>query len=75
MQYNEYIERNPEILGGKPIIKGTRIGVELIVRKLGSGYSIEQLLESYPHLNQQQIYACMNYAADLIGGEAAIPVG
>lgn len=72
MQYNEFIERNPAILGGKPIIKGTRISVELVVRKLANGYSIEQLLESYPHLNREQINACMSYAADLISGEETL---
>ena len=74
MQYNEFIERNPAVLGGKPIIKGTRIGVELIVRKLANGYSIETLLKSYPHLTQAQIAACMAYAADVISGEVVLAV-
>jgi uncharacterized protein (DUF433 family) len=61
MQYNEFIERNPTVMGGKPIIKGTRITVELIVRKMAGGYSIEQILESYPHLSREQIVACIEY--------------
>lgn len=69
MDYSGIIERNPEVLGGKPIIKDTRISVELIVRKMSNGYSVEQLLESYPHLKREQIQACMAYAADLISGD------
>ncbi len=64
MQYNEFIARNPAVMGGKPIITGTRITVELIVRKMANCYSIEQLLESYPHLTREQVAACMSYAAD-----------
>ncbi len=62
MQYNEFIGRNPVLMGGKPIITGTRITIELIVRKMANGYSIEQLLESYPHLTCEQVAACMSYA-------------
>ncbi len=63
------IERNPEVMLGKPIIKGTRITVELIVRKLVSGYTIEQLLAAYPKLNTQQVFAALEYAADIIANE------
>lgn len=69
MEYNNLIVRNPDILQGKPIIKGTRIAVELIVRKLASGYSIEKLLESYPHLTTKHIMAALEFAADLIANE------
>lgn len=57
MNYKQYIERNPEIMLGKPIIKGTRITVELIMRKLADGYKISDLMESYPHLTEEQILA------------------
>jgi uncharacterized protein (DUF433 family) len=66
--YN-FIERNPEVMLGKPIIKGTRITVELIVRKLASGYTIEQLLAAYPKLNTQQVFAALEYAADIIANK------
>jgi uncharacterized protein (DUF433 family) len=69
MSYKKYITRNPDILVGKPTIKGTRISVELIVRKLGGGYSIDDLLKSYPHLKKEQILAALKYAADMIAGE------
>ena len=69
MNYKKHIERNPEIMMGKPVIKGTRIGVELLVRKLADGYSIEDLLKSYPHLKKNQILAALEYAADMIANE------
>ena len=69
MYYKEHIELNPEIMLGKPIIKGTRITVELIMRKLAEGYSIDDLLKSYPHLKRGQIFAALEYAADLIANE------
>ncbi|MFX1387645.1 MAG: DUF433 domain-containing protein [Promethearchaeota archaeon] len=49
---SEIIESNPEILGGKPIIKGTRIPVALIYELIGLNYSIDQILEEYPHLSR-----------------------
>ena len=49
---SDIIETNPEILGGKPIIKGTRIPVALIYELIGLDYSIDQILEEYPHLKR-----------------------
>ncbi|MFK7972309.1 MAG: DUF433 domain-containing protein [Bacteroidia bacterium] len=63
------ITRNPEVLLGKPIIKGTRISVELIMRKLAGGFTIQDLLDQYPHLNQIQVQAAFMYAADKIADE------
>ncbi len=72
MDHSLYIERNPAIMMGKPIIKGTRITVELIIRKFAGGSSIEKLLESYPHLSAEQIQAVFEYAADIIANEEII---
>ncbi|MCF1752202.1 DUF433 domain-containing protein [Mariniradius sediminis] len=72
MDYKELIERNPSVLGGKPIIKGTRISVELIIRKLGDGYSISEILDNYPHLTTDQVKAALQYAADVIAFEETI---
>lgn len=69
MEYAKYITRDPAIMLGKPIIKGTRITVELLIRKLAGGYSIESLLESYPHISKEQILAAFEYIADLIANE------
>ena len=69
MNYKKYIERNPEVMLGKPIIKGTRITVELIMRKMASGYTVDEILESYPHLNKEQVMAALEFAADMIANE------
>jgi len=74
MNYRDLIERNPEVLLGKPLIKGTRISVELVIRKLGDGYSIAELLESYPHLSKDQIFAALQFAADVMAHEENIEV-
>jgi uncharacterized protein (DUF433 family) len=65
----ERIEINPKILLGKPVIRGTRISVELILRKLGEGASEGELLESYPHLSKEDIRAAITYAADTLAHE------
>ena len=54
---------NPRILGGKPIIEGTRLSVEFILDLLASDVSEEQILEDYPHLTKDDIRACLRYAA------------
>jgi uncharacterized protein (DUF433 family) len=69
MDYHQYIIRDPEIMLGKPIIKGTRITVELIVRKFAHGYTLESIQESYPHLRREQILSALEYAADVIARE------
>ena len=61
-----YITTNPAILCGKPIIKGTRISVELIVRNIGAGATIEYLLDAYPHIKREEILAALKYAAAVI---------
>lgn len=68
----ELIESNPEIMLGKPVIKGTRIPVELIVRKLGEGSTIEDLLDGYPNLSREAVMAALIYAANTIGNERLI---
>ena len=72
MTWQLYIERNPEVLTGKPVIKGTRLNVELIMRKLAGGYSFDKLLEACPHLKKEQLAAACEYAADVISNEETI---
>jgi len=69
MDYNKFITRNPYIMLGKPVLKGTRITVELIVRKLAGGYSVDDLIVIYPHLNKDQIFAVLELGADIIANE------
>jgi uncharacterized protein (DUF433 family) len=69
MNYKEKIESNPDVLLGKPVVKGTRITVEIILRKLASGYSTEEVLKAYPHLTKEDILASIDYAASVISNE------
>jgi len=62
---NERISINPNICHGQACIKGTRIPVHQIVRMLANGDKIDELLEDYPSLKIEDIYACLNYAASL----------
>ncbi len=64
-----HIESNPEKLYGKPVIKNSRIPVDLILEKLGTGDSIEDLIEAYPTLQKEDIAACLLFAADSIKNE------
>jgi uncharacterized protein (DUF433 family) len=63
------IEVNPKIMLGKPVIRGTRIPVELILRKLGEGATNEELLDAYPNLQREDIRAAMTYAAAALAHE------
>lgn len=74
MEYNKYIIRDPAIMLGKPIIRGTRLTVELIMRKFAGGYSIDNLLESYPQISREQIFAVFEYVADVIANEEIVEV-
>ena len=73
-ELNKRIVINPEIMVGKPVIKGTRIPVDLIVRLLAQGMSQEQILEDYPNLKKEDIRASLEYAADLAEGETIFPL-
>jgi uncharacterized protein (DUF433 family) len=72
MRTEKRIEINPKVMLGKPVIRGTRIPVELILRKLGEGASEGELLESYPHLTGEDIKAAMTYAADTLAHEEMV---
>ncbi len=61
MKKNPKIEMNPEIMLGKPVIKGTRITVELILRKLSQGATEEEILQAYPHLTMDDIRAAISH--------------
>ena len=69
MNANERIEIDPAVMQGKPVIKGTRIPVELLLRKLGEGANERDLLDAYPNLTAGDIRAAMTYAADALAHE------
>jgi uncharacterized protein (DUF433 family) len=70
--WKDHIESNPNVLRGKPRIKGTRIPVSLILGYLAAGYNPEQIIAEFPDLNHEQIAACLDYARDLAEFEVAI---
>lgn len=72
MNQQQVILRDPAIMLGKPVIAGTRITVEHIMRKLAGGFSVEDILTGYPHLTKEQILAALDYAANLISHEVVI---
>ncbi|MEM9673166.1 MAG: DUF433 domain-containing protein, partial [Bacteroidota bacterium] len=59
---------------GKPIVKGTRITVELILEELSSGKSYQDLLSAYPKLSEESIWAALAFASDAIKGEKVYPI-
>ena len=69
MNKHERIAIDPRVMVGKPVIKGTRITVELILRKIADDYSEADLLEAYPHLTREDIRAAIAYAADVVALE------
>ena len=72
MIYRKRITADPKIMLGKPVIKGTRITVELILRKLSEGMNVNEVLEAYPHLKKEDIMAVLSYSADVISREEII---
>lgn len=73
MEWRDRIVSDPDILVGKPVVKGTRISVELILGWLANGWTFEQLLESYPNIDREDIQAALAFAADRMKEEDYIP--
>ena len=71
---NKKIVINPRIMAGKPVIKGTRIPVDTIVRLLAQGVNEEEILEDYPNLKKEDIRAALEYVADVVEGEDVFPI-
>jgi uncharacterized protein (DUF433 family) len=74
MSAGERIEVNPRVMLGKPVIRGTRITVGLILRKLAEGADVQALLKAYLHLTEQDIRAAIEYAADALAHEESVPL-
>jgi len=72
MVWENYVERNPDVLAGKPVIKGTRVAVELILERLGDGWSETELLASFPQLKPEHIRAAQAYAAAALASDELI---
>ncbi len=69
---HERIEVNPKVMDGKPVIRGTRVPIELILRKLGAGRSVEEILADHPRLTRDDIRAAQTFAADYLADEEIV---
>jgi uncharacterized protein (DUF433 family) len=74
MDWRDRIEVNPEVLVGKPVVRGTRLAVELILDLLAAGESESQLLADYPRLTREDLPSCLAYASHLAHEFRAYPV-
>ncbi|MCA9010769.1 MAG: DUF433 domain-containing protein [Planctomycetaceae bacterium] len=74
MNLRDRIVLNPEVLTGKPVIRGTRIAVEFVVDLLGQGWSETQILDNYPGIKHEDILACLQYASQQLKSERVYPV-
>lgn len=77
MDWRQYIHSDPEILLGKPVVKGTRLSVDFLLRLFAAGWTEEQVLENYPTLTPESLRAVFAFAAECMSEEAlyAIPAG
>jgi len=73
MDWQERIVIDPEILVGKPVIRGTRLAVEFILDLLAQGWSEEEILRNYPGLVKDDIRACLHYASGVLKAEKVYP--
>ncbi|HXG56911.1 MAG TPA: DUF433 domain-containing protein [Vicinamibacterales bacterium] len=74
MDWRTRIVANPEVLVGKPVIKGTRISVDLVMDLLAAGYTTQQIIEQYDHLTAEDIQACLAYAREVIQSERVFAI-
>ena len=70
--WKDYIVSTPDVLKGKPRIKGTRIPVSLILGYLAAGSTVEEIIKEFPDITREQIAACLNYARELSEFEVAV---
>ena len=72
-QIRDRVVINPRVMTGKPVIRGTRVPVELIVRMLSQGISVDEVLNEYPRLELADIHAALAYAAGVLADEEVFP--
>lgn len=74
MDWEERIELNPDILAGKPVVKGTRLAVEFIVELLADEWTEGAILQEYPGLSHEDVQACLRYASERLQAEKVYPL-
>jgi uncharacterized protein (DUF433 family) len=72
MNWQDRICVDPKVLGGKPVIKGTRLAVEKIVELMAAGWSEQQIIENHPGVSHEDISACLFYASEVLKSERVI---
>jgi uncharacterized protein (DUF433 family) len=72
VRWQDYVEERKDVMLGKPVLKGTRLTVEHILRELGTGISPEELLHNYPRIQPEHLQAAMQYASDVLAMEQTI---
>lgn len=72
MTVHQRIEMNPDVMLGKPVIRGTRVTVDLLLRKLAEGSTVEELLDAYPRLTEDDVRAAIRFAADTLAHEEVV---
>lgn len=70
MHWREHIQADPDVLAGKPVVKGTRLSVELLLGLLGAGWTQEQILDNYPSLTPEGLQAVFAFAAESLQDES-----
>lgn len=74
MDWKDRIVMNPDVLAGKPVVKGTRLSVEFVVELLAQGWSEDEILRNYPRLTRDDIKACLRYASAMLHAEKVYPL-
>lgn len=74
MEWQERIVLRPDVLVGKPVVRGTRLAVEFIIDLLAQGWSEEEILRNYPGLAREDIQACLSYASAVLHAEKVYPL-
>jgi len=74
MKWQERITIDPKVLGGKPVVKGTRISIDFILELLSNGWSQEEISRNYPSITGEDIYACLGYASYFLREERIYPL-
>jgi uncharacterized protein (DUF433 family) len=74
MDWHDHVTVDPRILVGKPVVKGTRISVEMVIDLLAAGWTQQQILDSYPSLRLDHVRACLAYASEILHSEKVFPL-
>lgn len=74
MPVPDRIEINPEILAGKPVVRGTRLSVDFLLGLMAEGWTEQEIVEEYPGLTRDDLLACLAYAVEILRSEKVFPV-